>query len=127
MFGLVACGNETAPGECGRVCERANACALNQRVNDVDCVNYCPEAERVSKAANCDAERQAHFQCWTQNIGEICNADWVGTNWLGTTSATFTGCDDSANTWNTCLETYCATDAAAGDPSCPGYAAIVPF
>lgn len=109
MLGAAACGGPNL-GQCGQVCERANACNVKQRTTDVDCANYCPDSEKLSREVGCMDQRKAHLDCWTQNSAQICKSDWVAVNiFPGRAIAPdeFTGCNDSAKAWFDCLNANC--------------------
>lgn len=109
--------NAELDSRCMNVCEQANACDVSQRAIDVDCAEYCQDVKSFNEragAGSCDAQFQAHLECWQQNTAQICSKD-------------FTGCQSSADAWTACMDAYCAS-APESDPNCyEGGYALLPF
>jgi hypothetical protein len=99
--------------KCESVCSNANACDLGERPVDIDCPEYCNDVDAFNERAkaagqeSCDAQFQAHLDCWETNSKQICSKE-------------FEGCKESAQAWTACMTTYCAAAAEAkqSDPNC---------
>ncbi|WP_224369727.1 hypothetical protein [Hyalangium versicolor] len=109
--------------KCEAVCGNANACDISERAVDVDCPEFCADVEDFNvraKAADhesCDAQFQAHLDCWDKNSSNICNAEYEG-------------CVESGQAWVDCMKPYCEAVAAdkATDPNCSkGVPTLSPF
>lgn len=110
--------------QCEAVCSEANTCTVAQRATDVDCPEFCADAEKFDsrvKAAgfdSCATQFQAHLSCWEQNSAQICNVK------------EFTGCKEAQDAWVACMTPYCAQVNAdkKTDPNClKGKPSLVPF
>ena len=120
------CGTRSGgDSRCHTVCEGANACDLTERPADVECTEYCPDVEdmqgRMEAAGfgNCQAEYEAHLDCWMSQLGEICT----------TVNGAGTACAQSGTAWTTCMKPYCQdnickvaskVEGAFADPNCTG-------
>ena len=102
--------------KCESVCAEANACELSERPTNVDCPEYCQDVEDFNARAaarqggqSCQAQFDAHIQCWETNTAQICNTE-------------FTGCADSGAAWTECMAAHCAavseSEDGATDPNC---------
>ena len=123
--------------KCESVCSEANTCNVSERPVDVDCPEFCADVDDFNaraKAAgldSCDAQFQAHLDCWEKNTAKICDVE-------------FAGCAEAAQAWTDCMTPYCeavaaekATDPTKTDPNCyfdedddgnpVGYPALSPF
>ena len=109
--------------KCESVCSNYNSCDISQRPTDVDCPSFCSDVDAFNSRAkaagqeSCDAQFQAHLDCWDKNSKQICSAD-------------FEGCNDANQAWVDCMTTYCAAVASAKqtDPNCSkGKPTLKPF
>jgi hypothetical protein len=109
--------------QCEAVCGEANACTVAERATDVDCPEFCADAEEFDGRAkeagfeSCAAQFQAHLDCWEQNSAQICSTE-------------FEGCDTASQEWVACMTPYCAQMSAdkKSDPNClSGKPTLVPF
>lgn len=101
--------------KCESVCAEANTCDLKVRPLKTDCPEYCADVEafndRAVKAGgqSCQAQFDAHMQCWETNSAQMCTKD-------------FAGCEDSGAAWTECMAAHCAAVVASGedatDPNC---------
>ncbi|WP_224247806.1 hypothetical protein [Hyalangium gracile] len=109
--------------KCDSVCGNANSCEVDERSVDVDCPEFCADVEDFNARAqaaefeSCDAQFQAHLDCWENNSSKICDAE-------------FAGCAESAQAWVDCMTPYCEAVAAETktDPNCSdGAPTLAPF
>jgi hypothetical protein len=109
--------------KCESVCGNANSCELNERSVDVDCSEFCSDADAFNSRAkaadqdSCDTQLQAHLDCWENNSARICDAE-------------FEGCAESGQAWVECMTPYCEAVAAdeKADPNCSdGVPTLSPF
>jgi hypothetical protein len=101
--------------KCESVCEEANACELTERPTNVDCVHYCEDVEAFNERAvkaggeSCQAQFDAHIECWETNSAQMCNTE-------------FDGCAESGEAWTECMAAHCAavaeSEEGATDPNC---------
>lgn len=111
--------------ECESICSEANACELTSRSTDVDCPEFCADVDKFNERAvaagyeSCDAQFQAHMDCWSQNTAQICNTE------------TFEGCVETGDAWTECMAEYCAAvleETGTPAPNCYDDApALYPF
>ncbi|MDY7225633.1 hypothetical protein [Hyalangium rubrum] len=110
--------------KCEAVCSEANACGITERSTDVDCPEFCNDVEEFNSRAvaagqqSCDAQFQAHLDCWESNSSQMCSTE-------------FKGCEESGTAWTECMAAHCAAvaeDENATDPNCFGAdPALYPF
>jgi hypothetical protein len=111
--------------KCESVCADHNACDLTERPTNVDCPEFCADAEAFNERAvaagseSCDAQFQAHMECWESNSAQMCSTE-------------FDGCVESGEAWTECMAAHCAANAesedADADPNCFGDTpALYPF
>lgn len=110
---LVLAVTGCARPQCEAVCAVGNSCGVDERAYDVDCPEYClavtelQERAVANNAPTCEAEYQQHLDCRETQGDAVCDQ-------------ASTSCEDTAQAWSDCLETYCAARAAADaqDPVC---------
>jgi hypothetical protein len=109
--------------KCESICGEANSCTVAQRAADVDCPEFCADVDdfnaraKAAGSESCDAQFQAHLDCWDKNSSKICDKEYEG-------------CVESGEAWVTCMTPYCEAVAAEEktDPNCiDGEPALAPF
>ncbi len=119
--------------KCESVCSDANACQVDERPVDVDCPEFCADVDNFNaraKAAgkdSCDAQFQAHLDCWEQNSAAICTKDPEDNN---PNKAAYETCKEAGQAWTDCMTPYCefVADEDTTDPNCvDGEPTLAPF
>ncbi|HEX8701718.1 MAG TPA: hypothetical protein VF815_23015 [Myxococcaceae bacterium] len=111
--------------KCESVCADHNACDLKERPTNVDCPEFCADAEAFNERAvdaggdSCQAQFDAHLECWENNSGQMCSTE-------------FDGCAESGAAWTECMAAHCEANSedeeANPDPNCFGAdPALYPF
>jgi len=114
--------------KCESVCAEANACGLTERRTNVDCPEFCQDVEDFNARAaareggqSCQAQFDAHLECWETNSAQICKPVIVK-DAQNRDVPTYPICEESGAAWTECMAAHCAavseSEDGATDPNC---------